>query len=57
MQLSSPVSLVIIGLPDGQISRGLLVLQVLGFLGNDDAKRYIFDGEITLEKIKVPYLV
>ncbi|XP_027086262.1 protein disulfide isomerase-like 1-4 [Coffea eugenioides] len=26
--------------------------KVLGFLGNDDAKKYIFDGEITLEKIK-----
>lgn len=30
-----------------------LVLQVLGYTGNDDAKKYILDGEITLEKIKV----
>lgn len=31
-------------------------LQVLGYTGNEDAKKFFLDGEITLEKIKVGIL-
>lgn len=36
-----------------QFSRTLL--QIVGYARNDDTKKYILDGDITFEKIKVEY--
>lgn len=28
-------------------------MQVLGYTGNEDGKKFVFDGEVTVDKIKV----
>lgn len=31
-------------------------MQVLAYTGNDDARKFLLDGELTIENIKVNYL-
>lgn len=35
----------------------MFLLQVIGYSGNDDSKKFILDGEVTLDTIKVYSLV
>ena len=30
-------------------------MQVIGYTGNDDAKKYVLDGEVTSDKLKVVF--